>query len=456
MREADVIVVGGGPAGVSAAIEAAKSGLSVMLCEQRPALGGAIHRQPAEGATPVAVLPSLRGRWQALSAELSASGVDVRTRRAFVGVDSTGAVLIEDRAAGKVEVRRPRALILSCGAVERVRPRRGWHLPGVAAAGGLQVMLKEGRVPGGRILLAGSGPLLLALAAQMTAAGNPPVAVIEEGDPASRPLAGVRLLAHPSVLPDMAALMMPVLFRRVVWRRGTRLTEITQSGDMLTACLIAPNGREERIEVDRIGLHDGLRPNDFGLPANDAAAGLVILRAGDVREVLGAHAAEADGAEAGRRSCGTAGRAPAAQWRERDSTPALSADQPFPPFRARPRCADPGRLSRRHGDLSLREPDDQPSESTIVGAGHRFSTRIAAQRTVRHGRLPGALLLRMDAFTDVRTAPHSLSAKYRRNGRLPLAVAARSSVVARKRWHERRHTDRTAYGGDLGMTLQAR
>lgn len=57
MREADIIVVGGGPAGVSAAIEAAKSGLSVMLCEQRPALGGAIHRQPAEGATP---LPSYR------------------------------------------------------------------------------------------------------------------------------------------------------------------------------------------------------------------------------------------------------------------------------------------------------------------------------------------------------------------------------------------------------------
>ncbi|PND23842.1 oxidase [Sinorhizobium sp. M4_45] len=311
MREADVMVVGGGPAGVSAAIEAAKSGLSVMLCEQRPALGGAIHRQPAEGAAPVAVLPSLRGRWQALSAELSASGVDVRTRRAFVGIDSTGAVLIEDRAAGKVEVCRPRALILGCGAVERVRPRPGWHLPGVAAAGGLQVMLKEGRVPEGRILLAGSGPLLLALAAQMTAAGNPPVAVIEEGDPASRPLAAVRLLAHPSILADMAALMVPVLLRRVVWRRGTRLTEITRSGDMLTACLIASNGREERIEVDRIGLHDGLRPNDFGLPTNDAAAGLVILRAGDVREVLGAHAAEADGAEAGREAAARlAGRAP--------------------------------------------------------------------------------------------------------------------------------------------------
>ncbi len=66
MREADIIVVGGGPAGVSAAVEAAKSGLSVVLCEQRPALGGAIHRQPAEGAAPVAALPSLARRWQSL------------------------------------------------------------------------------------------------------------------------------------------------------------------------------------------------------------------------------------------------------------------------------------------------------------------------------------------------------------------------------------------------------
>ncbi|RVH96012.1 FAD-dependent oxidoreductase [Sinorhizobium medicae] len=299
MREADIIVVGGGPAGVSAAVEAAKSGLSVVLCEQRPALGGAIHRQPAEGAAPVAALPSLARRWQSLSAKLSASRVEVRTRRAFVGIDSTGAVLIDDRAAGKVEVRRPRALILACGAVERVRPRPGWHLPGVAAAGGLQVMLKEGRVPEGRVLLAGSGPLLLALAAQMTAAGNPPVAVVEEGDPVSRPLAATRLLTHPFILPDMAVLMMPILLRRFLWRRGTRLTEITQSADMLSARLRAPDGREERFEVDRIGLHDGLRANDFGLTA-DPPSGLVILRAGDLREVLGAHAAEADGAEAGR------------------------------------------------------------------------------------------------------------------------------------------------------------
>lgn len=194
----------------------------------------------------------------------------------------------------------------------------------------------------------------------------------------------------------------------------------------------------------------------FGLPANDAAAGLVILRAGDVREVLGAHAAEADGAEAGREAAARlAGRPPrsGANGIRRLLSLQTSLSRLFAPV---------------HGAPIL---DDCPGDTVICRCENRTISHLKAQLSgpdtvsarelrlngrFRHGRLPGALLLRMDAFTDVRTAPHSLSAKYRRNGRLPLAVAARSSVVARKRWHERRHTDRTAYGGDLGMTLQAR
>ncbi len=176
-----------------------------MLCEQRPALGGAIiASRPKAG--PRSVLPSLRGRWQALSGSFRLGRGCSDPAGAFRHPNSTGAVLIEDRAAGKVEVCRPRALILGCG------PWSGKTASGLAfdwrfaAAGGLQVMLKEGRVPEGRILLAGSGPLLLALAAQMTAAASAG-GVIEEGDPASRPLAAVRLLAHPPSLRTWAALM---------------------------------------------------------------------------------------------------------------------------------------------------------------------------------------------------------------------------------------------------------
>ncbi|MEW9617779.1 FAD-dependent oxidoreductase [Shinella sp. S4-D37] len=302
MHEPDLLVVGGGPAGISAALAAAAAGLSVLLCEQRSALGGAIHRQPAEGVPPVPAAPSLAGRWADLAARLAASRVRVLTRHAFLGIDSTDAVLVDDRAAGRVQVFRPRAVVLAGGAVERVRPRPGWHLPGVATAGGLQVMLKEGRAPEGRVLLAGSGPLLLALAAQMTEAGCPPVAVVEAGNPLARPVAALGLLARPHLLADTASLIMPVLRRRFAWRRGTELTAILPSGAALVACLRCADGREERLVVDRIALHDGLRPNDFALPAMGRdGGGLLIERAGDVREILGAHAAEADGTGVGRR-----------------------------------------------------------------------------------------------------------------------------------------------------------
>ncbi|WLR95550.1 NAD(P)/FAD-dependent oxidoreductase [Shinella zoogloeoides] len=299
MVEPDLLVVGGGPAGISAALAATTAGLSVLLCEQRSALGGAIHRQPAEGVPPVPAVPSLAGRWADLSARLAAAPVRVLTRHAFLGIDSTDAVLVDDRAAGKVRVFRPRAVVLAGGAVERVRPRPGWHLPGVATAGGLQVMLKEGRAPKGRVLLAGSGPLLLALAAQMTAAGCPPVAVVEAGNTLAHPAAALGLLAQPRLVADTASMMMPVLRRRFAWWRGTELTAISASGERLVACLRRNDGHEERLEVDRIALHDGLRPNDFALPAMRRAGGILIERAGDVREVLGAHAAEADGTRAG-------------------------------------------------------------------------------------------------------------------------------------------------------------
>ncbi|MBC7311156.1 MAG: FAD-dependent oxidoreductase, partial [Rhizobium sp.] len=51
MIEPDVIIIGGGPAGLAAATEAARSGYTVELVEQRESLGGAIHRQPIEGVS---------------------------------------------------------------------------------------------------------------------------------------------------------------------------------------------------------------------------------------------------------------------------------------------------------------------------------------------------------------------------------------------------------------------
>lgn len=297
----DVLVVGGGTAGIAASTELAAAGLRVELCEQSARLGGAIHRQPADG-TPATGLPSALGaQWQRLSRSLTHADIVQRTRHVFLGIDSDGLSLLEDRAAGIVTTVRAAAVVLAVGAVERVTPRAGWQLAGVTTAGGMQVMMKEtGRAPSGRILIAGNGPLLIALAAQLTKLGNPPVAVLESGDPLRRPGSGLGLLAQPRIASEALGYLVRLTAAGVQWRRAAALTAIERRGEALLATIVDRSGRETQIDVDRIALHDGIRCNAFGLPASGDSTngGPLIVRAGDCREALGAIAAEADGRRA--------------------------------------------------------------------------------------------------------------------------------------------------------------
>lgn len=312
--EVDVLVVGAGPAGMAAAAALAGSRLSLLWIDQRPTCGGAIHRQPAtaegsgEGRSFAA--PSARAQWRRLSAAVAASGAQLRGRHHFLGLDSDGVALIEDRAAARVHGLKPRAILLAVGAVERVLPRRGGQLPGVRTAGGMQVMLKEtGEAPKGRIVIAGNGPLTVALAAQLVAAGNPPLAVIEAGDPLragpGAGMAALALLRRPRVLAEAGRYLAALHRAGVPWLRGRRVTDIRQAGEALAIDFIDASGRAGTFEADHLALHDGIRPNRFGLP--EAGETPLVVHAGDCREALGAAAAEADGTAAARRIAGILG-----------------------------------------------------------------------------------------------------------------------------------------------------
>src|SRR5690606_29571179 len=115
--------------------------------------------------------------------------------------------------------------------------------------------------------------------------------------PFRRPLAGAGLLAHPSLLAEALFYLKDVWLRGIPWLRATTVAGIEAGADGLVATLRDCTGAERRIAVDRIGLHDGIRPNDFGLPMSPAGAPVVVT-AGDCREALGAVAAEEDGRRA--------------------------------------------------------------------------------------------------------------------------------------------------------------
>lgn len=181
-RQVPLVIIGGGPGGLSAAIAAAKSGVEVLVIDENLQPGGQIYRQ-------------LPGTFQAIDpAKLGTDYVDGRALLNQVE-DLSDAITIWNDAlvwsvfeSNQLAVARgdelvlldAKAIIVATGAYERPLPVPGWTLPGFMTAGGAQVLLKSQRIrPGHRVLLAGTGPLQLVVANQMLDAGMDVVAVAE-------------------------------------------------------------------------------------------------------------------------------------------------------------------------------------------------------------------------------------------------------------------------------------
>lgn len=155
-KQYDVVVVGAGPAGLSAAIAAAESGGRILILDNNPQAGGQIWR-----AGPIFPVPEM--------AQQKYRQIKAHSNIEFM----FGAKIVAAPFAGQLLVERPqdslnlsyRQLILCTGARELFLPFPGWTLPGVTGAGGLQALIKAGTpVKNERIVIAGSGPLLLASA----------------------------------------------------------------------------------------------------------------------------------------------------------------------------------------------------------------------------------------------------------------------------------------------------
>lgn len=288
---APVLVVGAGLAGMAAACELADRGFRVRLVEQAPVLGGAVLRQALQGAD-----HRLHGPHQAHGSRLMQRlqqhrrSVRVSCGCQFGGVDAEGYALLVHARQASHEMLQPRAVIVAVGATERIRPRPGWHLPGVMTAGAIQVGMKTSLTPpSGRIVLAGSGPLLLAVGAQMTRMGAPPLAIVEAANPLGRWLEAMRL---PFAYGLEAARYWLTLKRAKVpvWMQS-EVTDITRQAAGLRVRVETPAGIRQW-DLDTLGLHDGIVPNDYGPRSSDR---LIWRNAGDCHEALGARAAAAHG-----------------------------------------------------------------------------------------------------------------------------------------------------------------
>ncbi|WP_175926368.1 FAD-dependent oxidoreductase [Burkholderia cepacia] len=177
MRNVDILVIGAGPAGMSAAIEARRWGLSVLVLDEQDGPGGQFYRgidsQPAHHLR----LGTTYTTGADLVQRLRACGADYRAGASVWFVGSEGEVAYSvDGHAYRVVAQR---VILATGAMERPCPIPGWTLPGVMTAGAAQILLKTAGVARPHAVFAGSGPLLYLVASQYARLGIPIQAVLD-------------------------------------------------------------------------------------------------------------------------------------------------------------------------------------------------------------------------------------------------------------------------------------
>ncbi|MBV9567966.1 MAG: FAD-dependent oxidoreductase [Hyphomicrobiales bacterium] len=169
-----IVVVGAGPAGLAAAMQAERQGACVTLVDEAERPGGQIYRQgaPTVGRMDVSDAAEIRRKHKLLDAfERARARLDYRPNTSAFAL--FGSRDIHVAANGRTQVLSPDAVILAGGVREVAIPFPGWTTPGVMYAGGAQSLIKsQHTLPGRNVVVAGCGPLPIVVAAQILRAGG--------------------------------------------------------------------------------------------------------------------------------------------------------------------------------------------------------------------------------------------------------------------------------------------
>lgn len=180
MTRYDLVIVGAGPSGLSAAIEAAKKGLDVVVLDENARPGGQLFKQIHKFFGSKEHKAKIRGFriGEELLKEADALGVQVKLNATVIGLYRDKEVVY--RMDDAIHHIKGDKVIIATGASENMVPFDGWTLPGVMGAGAAQTMMNlYGVRPGKRILMLGSGNVGLVVSFQLLQAGCEVVALVD-------------------------------------------------------------------------------------------------------------------------------------------------------------------------------------------------------------------------------------------------------------------------------------
>jgi len=253
----ELLIIGAGPAGISAAVEARAHGLSVLVLDENAAPGGRIWQAlESRGAKDEDDTEGLRALH-----EFHACGADARWRAGAWAIERDGTVFwSEDGTACSAHAP---CVLLCTGTTERPLPIPGWTLPGVMTVGAAQIALKtSGLLPTGATWIAGQGPLLMLYAAQALRAGGSIAGILDLSDGTAL----LRALRHlPAALRGVGDIAKGLAWRREIARAGVpwlSATALRAAGDDVLQRITFRAGGGDRTEnADLLLLHDGIIPS---------------------------------------------------------------------------------------------------------------------------------------------------------------------------------------------------
>ncbi len=183
MINTPLCIIGGGPAGIAAACEAARFGLQSVILEETDNIGGKVldhvtKNNPDSNAYRVS---------KRIKSELKSYKdlITIFTKTRVWNIDSNYLVSISNASEIKDNSQKitgtiaAEKIIIAQGAMERVLPCPGWTLPGFMTLGAANTFASRGVIPGKRMLIAGSGPLLILLAANLLNKGVDITAIVQ-------------------------------------------------------------------------------------------------------------------------------------------------------------------------------------------------------------------------------------------------------------------------------------
>lgn len=263
MGSREVVVVGGGPGGLSAALAAARAGARVTIIDAYAAPGGQYYHQPPERLRKFASRHQKEGRelWE----RVLAVGVEICSETAVWDLDGERNLSLYGPAG--IESIQAERLILATGAYERTIAFPGWTTPGVITAGAAQSLLYHHTRPTGRVLVVGAGPLQLVTAANLVKSGANVVEVLE-GSKLRPDLAGIfSMIGQWGRMREGAESLASLIRHGVPYRTGWGITAV-HGKDAVEGATVARldrywrpvAGSEREIACNTVCIGHGLVP----------------------------------------------------------------------------------------------------------------------------------------------------------------------------------------------------